>query len=127
MIDSQRPKRRTRKQTRYLNTTPSVSPEPDFSAAPKVVRSLKCLLEAIPAEPIPKNLQDALPSKARDIPIYTPPLGYIPYETGRAPGPALDELGTFRLLFSDDYIYLIVAATNSNAARYSSTDEYAQP
>ena len=125
-MNSHRPKRRTHKPTRYLNTTPSISPEPDFSISPKVVQSLKRPLEAIPAELIPENLQNALPSRAQEIPSYTPPLGYISYEYGRASGPALDELSTFRLLFSDDCIDQIVAATNSTAARHPSTYEHAR-
>jgi Transposase IS4 len=68
-------------------------------------------------ELISENLAESLPSKQREIPPYTPPLGYIEYKAGSRVSKATDELSTFLLLFSEDYIKLIIAVTNSYAER----------
>jgi hypothetical protein len=82
-----------------------------------VRRPQKRPLQAIPVKPIPEDLAESLPSKQRSIPFYTPPLGYIEYTAGSGVSEALDELSTFLLLFSEDYIKQITIATNSYAAR----------
>jgi hypothetical protein len=83
-----------------------------------VRRPPKRPLQAIPAEPIPEDLAESLlPFKQREIPPYTPPLGYIEYKAGSGVSKATDELSTFLLLFSKDYIKRIIAATNSYAER----------
>jgi hypothetical protein len=73
-------------------------------------------LQAIPVKPIPEDLAASLPSKQRLILFYTSPLGYIEYIAGLGGLEALDELSTFLLLFSEDYIKQITIATNSYAA-----------
>jgi hypothetical protein len=83
---------------------------------PEVRRPQKRPLQAIPVEPIPEDLAESLPSKQRSILSYTPPLGYIEYIAGSGVSEALDELFTFLLLFSEDYIKQITIATNSYAA-----------
>jgi hypothetical protein len=69
-----------------------------------VRRPQKRPLQAIPVESIPEDLAASLPSKQRSIPSYTLLLGYIEYIAGLGVSEALDELSTFLLLFSEDYI-----------------------
>jgi Transposase IS4 len=114
---TQRPKRQTKKPRRYSQSPSLVPLESQLSEVPEVRRPPKRPLQAIPAEPIPEDLAESLPSKQREIPPYTPPLGYIEYKAGSGVSEATDELSTFLLLFSEDCIKRIVAATNSYAER----------
>jgi hypothetical protein len=115
-MTSQRPKRQTKKPSRFSQSPSFVPPESQLSAIPEVRRPQKRPLQAIPVEPIPEDLAESLPSKQRSIPSYTLPLGYIEYTAGSGVSEALDELSTFLLLFSKDYIKQITIATNSYAA-----------
>jgi hypothetical protein len=115
-MTSQRPKRQTKKQSRFSQSPSFVPPESQLSAIPEVRRPQKRPLQAILVKPIPEDLAESLPSKQRSIPSYTLPLGYIEYITGLEVSEALDELSTFLLLFSKDYIKQITIATNSYAA-----------
>jgi hypothetical protein len=87
------------------------------TSSPEVRRPKKRPLQAIPAEPIPHDLAEALPSEQREIPPYTLPLGYIQYKAVETVVEALDELSTFSLLLSDAYLERIMSATNSYAKR----------
>jgi hypothetical protein len=115
-MTSQRPKRQTKKPSRFSQSPSFVPPESQLSAIPEVRRPQKRPLQAILVKPIPEDLAESLPSKQRSIPLYTLPLGYIEYITGLEVSEALDELSTFLLLFSKDYIKQITIATNSYAA-----------
>ena len=114
-MDSQRPKRQTKKPSRYSQSPLPIPLESNSSEIPELRRPKKRPLQAVPAEPIPEDLAESLPSKQREIPPYTPPLGYIEYKAGGAACEASDELSTFLLLFSEDCIERIVSATNSYA------------
>jgi hypothetical protein len=114
---SPRPKRQTKKPSRLSQSPLFVPPESQLPAIPEVRRPQKRPLQAIPVEPIPEDLTESLPSKQRSIPSYILPLGYIEYAAGSGVSEALDELSTFLLLFSEDYIEQITIATNSYAAR----------
>jgi hypothetical protein len=117
-MDTQRPKRQTKKPSRYSQSPSLVPLESQLSEVLEVRRPLKRPLQAIPAEPIPEDLAESLlPFKQREIPPYTPPLGYIEYKAGSGVSEATDELSTFLLLFSEDCIKRIIAATNSYAER----------
>jgi hypothetical protein len=118
-MDSQRPKRLTKKPTRYSQSPTLIvldSQKPDI---PEVRRSKKRPLQAIPVEPIPIDISDALPSALpstqREIPPYTPPLGYILYKAGEPVVKPSDELSTSLLFLSEPYLQQIVAAMNSYA------------
>jgi len=117
-MDTQRPKRQTKKPSQY-SQSPSLFPlESQLSEVPEVRRPPKRPLQAIPAEPIPEDLAESLlPFKQREIPPYTPPLEYIEYKAGSGVSEAIDKLSTFLLLFSEDYIKQIIAVTNSYAER----------
>jgi hypothetical protein len=99
-MTSQRPKRQTKKPSRFSQSPSFVPPESQLSAIPEVRRPQKRPLQAIPVEPIPEDLAVSLPSKQRSIPSYTPPLGYIEYIAGSGVSEALEELSAFLLLFS---------------------------
>ena len=76
-MDTPRPQRLTKKPKRYSQSPTIVPLESKKPELPAIHRPQKRPLQAIPAEPIPKDLADILPSKQREIPLYTPPLGYI--------------------------------------------------
>jgi hypothetical protein len=114
-MDSQRPKRRTKKPARFSQSPSLVTLDSNLSHIPEARRSKKRPLQAIPVEPIPEELASILPSKQREIPSYTPPLGYIQYKPGEAVVEPSDELSTFFLLLSEPCLQQIVNATNSYA------------
>jgi hypothetical protein len=114
-MDSQRPKRLTKKPTRYSQSPTLIALDPQNPDIPEVRRSKKRPLQAIPVEPVPIDISDALPSTQREIPPYTPPLGYIPYKAGEPVVEASDELSTFLLFLSEPCLQQIMAATNSYA------------
>jgi hypothetical protein len=116
-MDSQRPKRRTKKLSRFSQSPHSIPLRSQKSVIPEASRPQKQPLQAIPVEPIPEDLAGSLPSKQRSIPSYTPPLSYIEYIAGLSVSEASDELSTFLLLFSEDYIKQITVVTNFYAAR----------
>jgi hypothetical protein len=116
-MDSQRPKRRTKKPSRYSQSPPSIPLKSQKPVIPEASRPQKRPLQAIPVEPIPEYLAESLPSKQRSIPSYIPPLGYIEYKAGSSVSEALDELSTFLLLFSEACVDRIIPATNSYAER----------
>jgi hypothetical protein len=70
-MNSQRPKRQAQKPSRYLNSTPSVSPEPEVSDIPELHRLQKRPLQAIPAKLIPKDILAALQQKPVVLPIQS--------------------------------------------------------
>jgi hypothetical protein len=115
-MTSQRPKRQTKKPSRFSQSPSFVPQESQLSAIPEVRRPKKRPLQVIPVGPIPADLAASLPSKQRSIPLYTPLLGYIKYIAGSGISEALDELSTFLLLCSEDCIKQITIATNSYAA-----------
>ena len=103
-MDSQRPRRLTKKPTRY-SQLPSLAPtESNLPDIPEVRRPKKDQCKPYLAKPIPEDLADTLPSRQREIPPYTPPLGYTQYKSGEAVTEALDELSTFFLLLSEPYL-----------------------
>jgi hypothetical protein len=81
-MDLQRPKRQTKKPRRFSQSPSLVPLDSQVSAIPEVHRPKKRPLQAIPAAPIPEEVSQSLPSKQREIPTYTPPLGYIEYKAG---------------------------------------------
>jgi hypothetical protein len=103
-MDSQRPRRLTKKPTRYSQLSSLAPPESNLPDIPEVRRPKKRPVQAIPAKPIPEDLADTLPSRQREIPSYTPPLGYTQYKSGEAVTEASDELSTFFLLLSEPYL-----------------------
>lgn len=128
-MDSQRPKRVIKKPSRFLNSKPSVTPEPLSTPLPEVRRSTKRPLQALPAEPIPEDIQQQLPAQQREIPSYTPPLGRIEFRTGKALVGPIDYLSAFLLLLSEVCLQQIVVATNSYAQNAGAQDisEFARP
>jgi hypothetical protein len=114
-MNSQRPKRQIKKPNRFSQSPSFVPLDPQVSEIPEVHRPKKRPLQAIPAKPIPEELFQSLPSKQREIPIYTSPLGYIKYKANTAATKASNKLFAFLLLFSKDYITRIIFATNSYA------------
>jgi hypothetical protein len=116
-MDSQRPKRRTKKPSRYSQSPPSIPLKSQKPVIPEASRPQKRPLQAIPVEPIPEYLAESLPSKQRLILSYIPPLGYIEYKAGSSVSEALDELSTFLLFFSEACVDRIIPATNSYAER----------
>jgi hypothetical protein len=69
-MDSQRPKGYTKKPRRFSQSPSLIPLEPQFSELPEARRPRKRPLQAIPAEPIPPDLAESLPSKQREIPPY---------------------------------------------------------
>jgi hypothetical protein len=129
-MDSQRPKRLIKKPNRYSRSSSLVALDPQIPDIPEVVRPKKRPLQAIVAEPIPiyisEALPNAIPSTQREIPPYTPPLGYIPYAAGEPVVKALGELSTFLLLLSEPCLAQIIAATNSYAENNQNDLNYDQ-
>jgi hypothetical protein len=123
-MDSQRPRRLTKKPTRYSQSLSLAPLESNLPDIPEVRRPKKRPLQAMPAEPIPEDLADTFPSRQREIPPYTPPLGYIQYKSGEAVTEASEELSTFFLLLSEPCLQRIVAATNSYAHHDQTEQDY---
>lgn len=74
--------------------------------------------------PVPQDISTALPSKQREIPPYSPPLGRIEFTPGKAVGKPLDYLSTFLLLLSEDCLQRIVVATNSYAENVAGQEAF---
>ena len=125
-MDSQRPRRQIKKPTRYSQSPSLVALDSQLPDIPEVRRSKKRSLQAIIAEPIPIDISEALPSTQREIPPYTPPLGYIPYRAGEPVVEASDELSIFLLLLSEPCLQQIIEATDSYADYYQNEihDDY---
>jgi Transposase IS4 len=123
-----RPKRLTKKPTRYSQSPPLITLDSQLSDIPEVVRPKKRPLQAIPAEPLPIEIQSTLPpTKAHEIPPYDPPLGRIKFIAGGASSEPLDELSTFLLLLNEECLQQIMAATNSYAKNAPHSEPYESP
>jgi hypothetical protein len=92
-----------------------------------VQRPKKRPLQAIPAEPLPAELESTLPSKAYEIPLYNSSLGRIKFKAGRAISKPLNEPSTFLLLLNKEYLKSIMAVTNSYAEKAPPSQPYESP
>ncbi len=113
-----RPKRITRKPARLRDSTPPITSIANVSELPEIERPSNAPLKAIAVEPIPKSIANALPSKAREIPPYDPPLGRILWQAGQAIKKAIDAFSVFTSLFSIECVDKIVTTTNFYAENY---------
>ena len=115
-MDSQRPKRTTRKPKRYENSTPSVPSESEV--AQKVIKRKEqnAPLRPIAAESVPQP--DLLECK---LPHYHPPLEYTK-GGGNSLVQGMTQLQLFLQFFSLEIMAIIMAAINSYGERTNRTE-----